>query len=231
MATTAALAAGNACAAIAGRRQQQQQQRPVGRRQPGRRLLPVRAEAGEGKSLLSTLFPFSGSKSRKQAGVAVANGKRPLTASEVRFPHACLVPCSTPQSPSAFTSTDAVAPVLLSLPVQAARAYYDAYNAKDIERVMELIAPDCVCERRRCGGGADWARRSAPARPSCAWLAGAAGRQRRPAVRPSPRLTCLGCRLPLAIPGADEDLVHQDAFVGREAIAAYFAEIERLVPK
>ena len=30
---------------------------------------------------------------------------------------------------------------------------------------------------------------------------------------------------------ADEDLVHQEPFVGRQAIAAYFDQIERLVPK
>lgn len=55
---------------------------------------------------------------------------------------------------------------------EAALAYYDSYNRKDIAGVLDLIAEDCVYE----------------------------------------------------------DLIYQEPFRGREAIAAYFDKIERLVP-
>lgn len=55
---------------------------------------------------------------------------------------------------------------------EAALAYYDSYNSKQMGAVLELIAEDCVYE----------------------------------------------------------DLIYQDPFVGRAAIAAYFRKIEALVP-
>ena len=162
MATAAVLAAGAASAVIAARgtsgRPAWQQPPLPPRRRPSRRAVLVHAEAGEGRGLLSTLFPFSGSKSQRRAGAVVANGKRPLTATEVREQAAAAAAAA--QHPPAYSPASRC-PICSSsrggflLPAsQAARAYYDAYNAKDITRVLELIAPDCVCERQRAAAAA-----------------------------------------------------------------------------
>jgi ketosteroid isomerase-like protein len=101
---------------------------------------------------------------------------------------------------------------------EAALKYYDNYNNKRFDKVVELIAEDCVYEGRWGG---------------CLVSAAHAGAGRQAAWRGiwADGTGASACWLPhLTSPPSSADLIYQEPFRGRAAIAAYLQKVEKIVP-